>query len=277
MKSLKIAVLDMYNNFPNQGMRCILKILHQLQADVSVPVSYDVFNVRAEMAVPGLDYDIYISSGGPGSPLPSDEAWETPYFALIDQLLAWNREHEQKKYVLLICHSFQLVSRHLQVGELSARKSTSFGIFPMHMTEAGQQDPLLGLLPNPFMAVDSRDFQVTNPDEAHLQQLGVQVLALEKDRPHLPFDRAIMALRFTPEMVGTQFHPEADSEGMLHYMLTTERRQQVIDTHGQQKYDDMVRLLQDPDAIELTERILVPAFLRQSAAALTTFDQPVTL
>ncbi|MBO3270868.1 type 1 glutamine amidotransferase [Hymenobacter defluvii] len=277
MKSLKIAVLDMYNNFPNQGMRCILKILHQLQAEVAVPVTYDVFNVRAEVALPGLDYDIYLSSGGPGSPLPSDEPWETPYFALIDQLLAWNRTHEQKKYVLLICHSFQLVSRHLQVGELSARKSTSFGIFPMHMTEAGQQDPLLGLLPDPFMAVDSRDFQVTNPDEDHLQRLGVQVLAMEKDRPHVPFDRAIMALRFTPEMVGTQFHPEADGEGMLHYMLTTERRQQVIDTHGQQKYDDMVRLLQDPEAIELTERILVPAFLRQSVAALTAVDQPVTL
>lgn len=280
MMSLKIAILDMYDNFPNEGMRCIRKLLHQQQAEVApqLVLTFDVFNVRAGLEVPGLDYDIYISSGGPGSPLPSGEPWEQPYFTFIDQLFAWNRAHEQKKHLLLICHSFQLVSRHLGVGELSKRKSTSFGILPIHKTPDGETDPLLWALPEPFFAVDSRDYQVTRPDAAHLAQSGIKVLAMEKERPHVPLDRALMALRFTPEIVGTQFHPEADSEGMLRYMLTDERRRQVVECYGEEKYSEMVRLLQDPEAIGRTETILVPSFLRQAIAALTqAVPQPVTL
>ncbi|UOQ64506.1 type 1 glutamine amidotransferase [Hymenobacter volaticus] len=270
MKSLKIAILDMYNNAPNEGMRCILQLVRRAQETSPVNLSFDVFNVRANTELPDLSYDIYISSGGPGSPLPTEEAWEKPYFELIDNLFAWNQEHDLKKHVFLICHSFQLVSRHLEVGVLSKRKSTSFGIFPMHKTEAGQADSLLGILPEPFFSVDSRDYQVTEPNESRLAELGVAVLAMEKERPHVPLDRAIMAIRFTPEIIGTQFHPEADGEGMLRHFQTTEKREQIIANHGEAKYEEMVRLLQDPDTIELTESLVIPTFLRQAVAALTS-------
>jgi hypothetical protein len=69
-------------------------------------------------------------------------------------------------------------------------------------------------------------------------------------------------------VVGTQFHPEADAEGMLRLLLTDEKRQQVIDNHGEAKYQDMVRLLQDPGAIELTGASIVPGFLQRAIAAL---------
>ncbi|UOG72990.1 GMP synthase [Hymenobacter tibetensis] len=268
MKPLKIAILDMYDNAPNEGMRCILQLVRRAQETSPISLAFDVFNVRANVELPDLSYDIYISSGGPGSPLPTDEAWEKPYFSLIDSLFAWNREHSQKKHVFLICHSFQLVSRHLEVGLLSKRKSTSFGIFPMHKTEAGQADPILGTLPEPFFSVDSRDYQVTEPNEARLAASGMTVLAMEKERPHVPLDRAIMAIRFTPEIIGTQFHPEADGEGMLRHFQTTEKREQIIANHGEAKYEEMVRLLQDPHTIELTESLVVPTFLRQAVAAL---------
>ncbi|MEJ7666531.1 MAG: hypothetical protein WKG07_46935 [Hymenobacter sp.] len=65
---------------------------------------------------------------------------------------------------------------------------------------------------------------------------GIDVLCLEKERPHVPLARAVMALRFSAEVVGTQFHPEADGEGMLRYMLTAERKQQVITAYGEEKY-----------------------------------------
>ncbi|MDF7811854.1 GMP synthase [Hymenobacter sp. YC55] len=277
MKSLKIAILDMYNNAPNEGMRCILQLVRRAQETSPVSLSFDVFNVRANVEVPDLSYDIFISSGGPGSPLPTDEAWEKPYFELIDSLFAWNREHDQKKHVFLICHSFQLVSRHLKVGLLSKRKSTSFGIFPMHKTEDGQADSLLHILPEPFFSVDSRDYQVTEPNEGHLAELGIKILAMEKERPHVPLDRAIMAIRFTPEIIGTQFHPEADGEGMLRHFQTTEKREQIIANHGEAKYDEMVRLLQDPETIELTESLVIPTFLRQAITVLAptaTEQQP---
>ena len=263
MSLLKIAVLDMNNNHANEGMRCILQSIRNVQGAESAQLAFDVFNVRGANELPDLSYDIYISSGGPGSPLASDDAWEQPYFALIDQLFAWNRQHSRKKYVFLICHSFQLVVRHLALGTLSKRRSTSFGIFPVHKIGEGLTDPLLNGLPEPFYAVDSRDYQITEPDDARMNDLGATMLCLEKARPHVPLDRAVMAIRFSDEIVGTQFHPEADNEGMLRYFLSDEKRNQVITNFGQQKYDEMVAYLQDPDKIALTESVILPGFLKR--------------
>ena len=268
MKPIRIAILDMYNNVANEGMRCIRQLLRRSAAELGVEFQVDTYNVRAENQLPGLDYDAYISTGGPGSPLASDEPWEVQYFAFIDTLLLHNHTKPVKKHLLLICHSFQLVSRHLGLGEVGKRKSTSFGVLPMHLTEAGEAEPVFAGLPEPFYAVDSRDYQLTELHAARLAQLGGQVLCLEKERPHVPLARAVMAIRFTPEVLGTQFHPEADGEGMLRYMLTDERKQQVITTYGETKYDEMVRLLADPSTIEYTESIILPTFLRRALAHL---------
>ncbi|GAA4355697.1 hypothetical protein GCM10023185_18780 [Hymenobacter saemangeumensis] len=268
MTPIRIAILDMYNNAPNEGMRCIRQLLNRGAVESQLAFHIDTFNVRAENQVPDLSYDIYLSTGGPGSPLPSDEAWEPRYFGFIDSLLAFNRQHEQKKHLFLICHSFQLVSRHLGIGLISQRKSTSFGVLPVHLTESGLAEPVMQGLPEPFFIVDSRDYQLTNLEMDRLEELGAEVLCMEKERPHVPLARAVMAVRFTPEVIGTQFHPEADGEGMLRYMLTDEKKQQVIANHGEAKYYEMVRLLADPDTIELTESVIVPTFLRRALAQL---------
>jgi GMP synthase-like glutamine amidotransferase len=267
MQQVKIAILDMYNNAPNEGMRCIRQLLQRTEQASGLAFQVDIFNVRAANEVPGLNYDIYISSGGPGSPLPSAEPWEPLYFGFIDALFVYNKRAERKKHLLLICHSFQLVSRHLGLGEVGKRKSTSFGILPVHLTAAGQEDPIFARLPEPFYAVDSRDYQLTDLHPERLAELGIDVLCLEKERPHVPLARAIMALRFSPEVVGTQFHPEADGEGMLRYMRTDERKHQVITAYGEEKYDEMVHLLATPGTIDVTEDIIVPTFLQRALAA----------
>lgn len=268
MSAFKIAILDMYAGAANEGMRCIRQLIDRTQLTLGHELTVELFDVRGLGSVPDLSYDIYISTGGPGSPLPSAEVWETPYFALLDQLFNWNRTQARKKYVLLICHSFQLASRHLGIGTLGKRRSTSFGVLPVHKTEAGLAEPLLAGLPEPFFAVDSRDYQVTHPDFSRLEELGATVVCLEKDRPHVPLARAIMAVRFTPEIFGTQFHPEADGDGMLRYMLTNARREQVVTSYGEAKYHEMVAMLRDPDTIELTESVILPSFLRQAISQL---------
>lgn len=267
MSQLKIAVLDMNNNLPNQGMRCILQIIRNFQERDHVDLVYDVFNVRGSDELPDLSYDVYISSGGPGSPLASDEAWEPRFFQLIDNLFDWNERNTKKKFVFLICHSFQLVVRHLELGLLSKRRSTSFGIFPMHKEADGLTDPMLKGLPDPFYAVDSRDYQITKPNKSRLRTFGASILCREKIRPHVPLDRAIMAIRFSDEVMGTQFHPEADNQGMLLHMKTEERRKQIVKLFGQRKYDDMVDYLQDPNKIALTESVILPGFLRRALRA----------
>ncbi|MCK8494034.1 homoserine O-succinyltransferase [Spirosoma sp. RP8] len=273
MSLVKIAVLDMNNNHANEGMRCILQLIRSVQGNDHAELAFNVFNVRANNEIPGLDYDVYISSGGPGSPLASEESWEEPYFALIDQLFNWNRQNDRKKFVFLICHSFQLTIRHLELGLLSKRKSTSFGIFPVHKTDDGCSDDLFQGLADPFYAVDSRDYQITEPNLERINELGASILCLEKIRPHVPLDRAVMAMRFSPEIIGTQFHPEADNEGMLRYFLTDEKRNQIVTNFGQEKYDEMVAYLQDPDKIALTESVILPGFLRQAIATFASSDQ----
>lgn len=263
----------MNDNHANEGMRCILQLIRNVQGNDPAELAFDIFNVRGANELPGLDYDVYISSGGPGSPLVSDAAWEAPYFELIDQLFDWNGRNERKKYVFLICHSFQLVMRHLELGTLSRRKSTSFGIFPVHKTDDGCSDSLLAGLPEPFYAVDSRDYQLTEPNMERINELGATILCLEKIRPHVALERAIMALRFSDEIVGTQFHPEADNEGMLRYFMTDAKRDQIVLNFGREKYDDMVAYLQDPDKIALTESVVLPGFLRSAIRALSPAEQ----
>lgn len=258
----------MNNNHPNEGMRCILGIIGSMQGSEHAQLDVDTFNVRGNNELPGLEYDVYISSGGPGSPLPTVEAWEAPYFALIDQLFDWNRHEARKKHVFLICHSFQLVSRHLQLGKLSKRRSTSFGIFPMHKTDDGCTDALFNELPEPFYAVDSRDYQLLEPDLVRMDEIGATILCLEKVRPYVDLPRAVMAIRFSPEIVGTQFHPEADDEGMLRHFLTEAKQKQIITNFGQDKYNEMMTYLQDPDKVALTQSVVITGFLRRAIESL---------
>ncbi|MEO6346691.1 MAG: GMP synthase, partial [Aquaticitalea sp.] len=158
-QKVKMAILDMNNNEPNQGLRCIVDIAKLFNKDID----FKIYNVRANNEIPDLTYDIYFSSGGPGSPL-EDGTWRQPYLELIQNLWDFNKNSsEEKKHVFLICYSFQMVCDYFQLGEMKPRKSTSFGILPIHKTKEGINDRLLQGLDDPFYAVDSRDWQLIQP------------------------------------------------------------------------------------------------------------------
>jgi len=261
---LRIAILDLYEGQPNQGMRCIRQLIQEWSEFHSIDASFDEFEVRQLRQVPDLSYDLYISTGGPGSPLDTvGSAWENAYFGWLDAVNGWNAspENRRKKFVFLICHSFQLVCRHFQIGTVSRRKSTSFGVFPVHVTAQGQSDPVFAGLKDPFYVVDSRDYQVTTPDFATIDRLGAQILCIEKYRPHVALEQAIMGMRFNPYIVGTQFHPEADATGMSMHLQTEERKKTVIEQHGAHKWSSMVEQLNDPDKIMWTYAHVIPNML----------------
>ncbi len=78
---LRVAILDLYEGAENQGMRCIRELLNQFAEFNHIELHKDEFEVRLQKQVPGLDYDVYISTGGPGSPLESEGSeWEAAYF-----------------------------------------------------------------------------------------------------------------------------------------------------------------------------------------------------
>ena len=263
-KQVRVAILDLYEGQPNQGMRCLRDILHSYAVAHGLKLKLDEFEVRLSQQVPDLTYDIYISSGGPGSPLDSiGAAWEDVYFSWLSSIEAWNESpaNEVKKYVFFICHSYQLACRHWNIGTVNKRKSTAFGVFPIHPVAEGEREPVFQGLPDPFYSVDSRDFQVTQANIDVLHQMGGHVLAIEKERPHVPLERAIMAVRFNEYMVGTQFHPEADAMGMSMYLQRDDKKATVIAEHGEEKWKSMIEQLSDPDKILCTYSHVLPNFL----------------
>jgi len=266
---LKAAILDLYDGQANQGMRCIKEMLADFADKQEVELSYDVFDIRGKEEIASLEYDVYISTGGPGSPIDSEGTrWEALYFLLMDNIRQHNYLYpEAKKYVFLICHSFQIYTRHYKLGNVNKRVSTSFGVMPVHKTLAGTKEPYFNGLADLFWAVDSRDWQVTEPDIKRIRKMGGEILCIEKYRPHVKLERCVMAMRFDNAIFGTQFHPEADSAGMLFHMKTEDKKKQVIEQHGENKYFIMLDHLDDPDKILLTHQTIIPLFLQTALQA----------
>jgi len=263
-KDLKVAVIDMNNGAPNQGIRGIKEILSHFKDEHHINLSYDLFDLRQKGEIPGIEYDAYISSGGPGSPLESEgEKWENDFYHLLDQIEQFNATNEkQKKYAFLICHSFQLACKKYKLGNVTERKSNAFGIFPITLTDEGETDEIFDGITNPFFSVDSRDWQVIEPDIDAFERKGAKLLAIEKERKHVNLERCMMSIRFSNEVIGTQFHPEADPVGMKMYLLQEDRKKVITDLHGEQKYLDMLNSLDDPARIVLTQSVILPNFLK---------------
>lgn len=256
-------MLDLYQGEANEGMRGIKQLISGFASDCQLNITYHIFDVRSKSEVPDLSYDAYISSGGPGSPIDSaGSLWEERYFDLMDSIKDHNEQHpDNKKHVLLICHSFQIYCRYYGLGIVSKRKSTSFGVMPIHKTKTGKLDQILKSLGDPMWAVDSRDYQITKPDVEKIETEGGALLCIEKHRPHIDLERAVMAIRFNDAIIGMQFHPEADAVGMRMYLLREDKKAIVIEKHGEKKYWEMLNHLNDPDKIMLTYATVVPRFL----------------
>lgn len=258
---LRAALIDMYNGESNRGIPMLKSILGRYNDTLE----YEHFNVRTRLEVPDLSYDVYIFSGGPGDPLESGGNWQAPFFDLIQDLWQYNLDHEvPKKYCFFICHSFQMACHHFKLGEVSQRFKMSFGTFPVYKTHDGKTEPFFEGLPDPFYIADFRRYQVTAPNKSRFKVLGAQILCLEKLRPHTHFERAIMAVRFSPEMIGTQFHPEADPEGLLNYFREEERHRSIVEEYGEARYNRMIHDLAHPQKIRRTFETMIPAFLEKA-------------
>ena len=65
-KAVKVAILDLYEGKPNQGMRCIRTILTDWAGTYDIELKFQEFDVRLKNELPDTSFDIYISTGGPG-------------------------------------------------------------------------------------------------------------------------------------------------------------------------------------------------------------------
>jgi GMP synthase-like glutamine amidotransferase len=270
---IRIATIDLYNNERNEGMRCIREIVSDTQTRSNgVEISYKVFETRFKGDIPGIENDIFISSGGPGSPFEGEGTqWEKDYFNLMQKIWDHNQNNpERKKYLFFICHSFQMIGRFFKFGTVNQRHSKSFGVMPFTITKDGKADSILSGLSNPFYAADIRQFQVIDPNKKVLNELGAKILSFEIVDDNPDAKPAIGAIRISDEIAGTQFHPEADPESMLYHFKQDERKKQVVDKYGEERYFEMIKILERPDTIKKTRKTILPSFLNNAIEELTT-------
>lgn len=281
MKPLKVAILDLNNNVPNLGLSHITQIVRSCNKRyVNQELQYRIYDIRHKGDRPTAEHDIYISSGGPGSPFDGEgKEWELNYFKLIGELWEHNATHppSEQKYVFFICHSFQMMVRFFELGKITERKSMSFGITTTHKTDAGESEDLFKKLENPFYVADFRSWQVLQPDFRKFDDLGARLLCLEKIRPHIDLERALMAIRLSDAMIGTQFHPEADSAGMKVHFRKPDKKAHVIEHHGEEVYHSILTQLDSPHKINLTYQTVLPTFLKQSILLKAGFAKEMIL
>jgi len=250
---IKIAIIDMYDDTSNLGMACIVDIINHWSKQRDIEMEYQIFPLRHKGEIPDHSFDIYLSSGGPGSPIDSvGSTWDNLYVNWLQDMLLI------KKPVLLICHSFQIACRHFNFGNVCLRKSTQIGVLPVHPLV---EDPVFANLNNPFYTLESRLYQIIAPNDENINALGAKIIALEKHRPHVPLERAIMAIKFSDKMYGVQFHPEGEKNVLLDFFNEEKMKKNIIDKFGEQKWEVIISKLNDPEKLPKTHAHFIPNFL----------------
>ncbi|MDH3651441.1 MAG: GMP synthase, partial [Saprospiraceae bacterium] len=155
-------------------------------------------------------------------------------------------------------------------ARVSRRPAKSFGIFPVVKSGMGRTDALFQYLPRPFYVADFREYQVVEPNYERLQEIGGNILAIEHPDVHDFEHQAIMAVRFSDEIYGTQFHPEAFPEGMLRYFAEPDRREHILEGYGSTTYEEMMFHLRDPIKVQLTHNRVLPGFLNIASNSLSS-------
>ncbi len=253
---MKIAIIDLYGEDDNSGIHAIENIIYAHSPSHLVKT----YQVRMEDHWPEIaDWDIIISSGGPGDPAEKNLDWSEHWRQFMQVILLHNASNPNKKSVFLICFSFQLFCHHFDLAETSKRDAPSYGPYACSLTPFGKKDAIFGQLPEIFEIADFRFFQVTQPNPKKLDAMGAQILALEKERPHIKKERALMGIRFTREIWGVQFHPEADGDRVKHSFLS--EKEKFIKILGQKHYDKIIRKLQDTSGLNLTHNTILPEYL----------------
>ena len=259
LSPIRIAILDLYDGVPNMGMRCILAIIDEWTIEKKYLTSITVFKTRSESEIPGNDFDIYISSGGPGSPIDSkNDAWDILYTTWLDQMYAL------QKPVLLICHSFQIACRHFDLGTVCLRRSRQIGILPVHTLI---EDDLFNGLQETFYTLESRSYQIIAPNDDKIRSMNAKIIALEKMRPTVPLERAIMGIKFSDKMYGVQFHPEAALHELVNYFNDPLTKQSIIEEFSVEKWENIVHHLDETSPINMTYSHFIPNFLDKALKA----------
>jgi homoserine O-succinyltransferase/O-acetyltransferase len=266
-RPLKICLIDMNDGHANQAMRCLRSIIERFVGMVyaknpGLPFFLSHISPRDLGHEPPRDADLYLSTGGPGSPFDGDGApWLEDYYRFLDDLTRTAAAFPNKAPSLFgVCYSFELLVRHFGVAKLAPRPTTKFGVMPIYTTEAGRHHPLTQAFQDRLFAFEHRNWEVIDLDEKKLLSLGGHVLARESRDGHSK-GKALLAFDFGPGIEGVQFHPEADRAGVVSWIRKVEHAEAFQRAYGEATFKAMLRTLDNPGRIARTFDTFVPGWM----------------
>ena len=269
LRPLRICLVDMNNAHVNQAMRCLRGIGTAFFERVRLhnpTVTCEMVEVSPRDTndpVP-RDCDLYLSSGGPGSPFDGDgTVWVDDYGRFSDGVVESSiRDGADQQALFAICYSFELVLRHFKVAKIAPRAERKFGVMPIYTTPEGQRHPLLTAFGDRLFAFEHRNWEAIDLDEPLLRTLGGTLLARES-RDGVSKGRALMALEVAPGIEAVQFHPEADRPGVMNWVARPEQAEAFKAMYGEFTYQAMLRTLDDPRRLARTYALVIPGWLNR--------------
>jgi homoserine O-succinyltransferase/O-acetyltransferase len=267
LRPLRLCIIDMNNAHVNQAMRCLRGIAQGFFEHVATrnpDLSCELVEVSPRDTndpVP-RDADLYVSSGGPGSPFDGDgQPWSEDYGRFSDGVVeSAARGGAERRALFAICYSFEMVVRHFQLAHIGPRAERKFGVMPIYTTGEGQRHPLLAAFGDRLFAFEHRNWEAIDPDEGRLRALGGKVLARES-RDGVSKGRALLALDVAPGIEAVQFHPEADRPGVMNWVARPEQAAAFKAVYGEVTYQAMLRTLDDPRRLARTFALVIPGWL----------------
>ncbi len=257
----------MNNAHVNQAMRCLRGLASHFFERVKrhnpdLPCELVEVSPRDTNNPIPRDCELYLSSGGPGSPFDGEgEPWVEDYSVFCDGLAEdASRGGAGQRAMFAICYSFEMVVRHFKVAHIGPRTERKFGVMPIYTTPEGQQHPLLAAFADRLFAFEHRNWEAIDLDESRLRSLGGQLLARES-RDGVSKGRALLALDVAPGIEAVQFHPEADRAGVMNWVARPEQAAAFKATYGEVTYQAMLRTLDDPRRLARTYALVIPGWL----------------
>jgi homoserine O-succinyltransferase/O-acetyltransferase len=274
LRPLRLCIVDMNNAHVNQAMRCLRGLAdsffeHVRKTNPDLPCERLEVSPRDTNDPVPRDCDLYLSSGGPGSPFDGDgQPWSADYGQFCDGVLdSASRGGQDRQALFAICYSFEMVVRHFGLARIAPRAERKFGVMPIYTTGEGQKHPLLAPFGDRLFAFEHRNWEAIDVDEAKLRGLGGKLLARES-RDGVSKGRAILALEAGPGIETVQFHPEADRPGVMNWVARPEQAAAFKATYGEVTYQAMLRTLDDPRRLARTFALVIPGWLIRNFNAL---------
>ena len=272
--SVRVGVIDMNAGHKNEAIRCLGLLIDQFASRVhaanpGLEVEHIHVSPRDKGDVPPDDCDLYLCSGGPGSPFDGDgERWVDDFSRFLDGVVDDNVAHDDRgKAAFCICYSFEMAVRHFGIAEVAPRASRKFGVMPVYTTREGHEHPLLAPFGDRLFAFEHRNWEAIGLDTAKLARMGGQLLARES-RDGVSKGAALMALDFGGGVEAVQFHPEADRPGVMAWVANPDQAEAFKIAYGVTTYERMLKTIDDPMRVARTFALTIPGWMTRKFNAI---------